>query len=164
MFAISRRTTASTAFVLNAQGRIQGDLVAYNRGDYLLVTTDREQARNDRRDLRSLHHHGRCRGRRHQRQAAAVGLAGPKAAEVLRAAGIDVSQLAPGQVIDTVWRDIGISVARSAQPQMDGYEIWFAAENARQSVGRLVFSRRNARRQRGPRALSHRPGSTALRR
>src|ERR1039457_1749869 len=31
------------SFVLNAQGRIQGDLVAYNRGDYLLVTTDREQ-------------------------------------------------------------------------------------------------------------------------
>ena len=32
------------SFVLSAQGRIQGDLVAYNRGDYLLVTTDREQA------------------------------------------------------------------------------------------------------------------------
>src|SRR5271165_555153 len=32
------------SFILNAQGRIQGDLVAYNRGDYLLATTDREQA------------------------------------------------------------------------------------------------------------------------
>src|SRR5271167_101578 len=32
------------AFMLNAQGRIQGDLAAYNRGDYLLVNTDREQA------------------------------------------------------------------------------------------------------------------------
>ncbi len=32
------------SFLLNAQGRIQGDLVSYNRGDYLLVTTDREQA------------------------------------------------------------------------------------------------------------------------
>src|ERR1035441_4616501 len=32
------------SFVLSAQGRIQGDLVAYHRGDYLLVTTDREQA------------------------------------------------------------------------------------------------------------------------
>src|SRR5947209_779896 len=33
-------------FLLNAQGRIQGDMVASNRGDYLLVTTDREQAPN----------------------------------------------------------------------------------------------------------------------
>src|SRR5271157_1337458 len=32
------------SFLLSAQGRIQGDLVAYNRGDYLLATTDREQA------------------------------------------------------------------------------------------------------------------------
>ena len=32
------------SFLLSAQGRIQGDLVAYNRGEYLLVTTDREQA------------------------------------------------------------------------------------------------------------------------
>src|SRR5580765_6454823 len=31
------------SFVLNAQGRILGDLYAYNRGDYLLVDTDRTQ-------------------------------------------------------------------------------------------------------------------------
>ncbi len=29
-----------------------------------------------------------------------------------------------------VWREIGISVARSTHPQMDGYEIWLAAEHA----------------------------------
>src|SRR6516225_8259021 len=32
------------SFLLSAQGRIQGDLVAYNRGDYLLVVTDLAQA------------------------------------------------------------------------------------------------------------------------
>ncbi len=37
--------------------------------------------------------------------------------------------LNPGQVIDAVWREVGVSVARSAQPQMDGFEIWFASEN-----------------------------------
>ena len=39
-----RRATACTAFVLTPQGHNQGDLMAYNRGDYLLLTTDREQA------------------------------------------------------------------------------------------------------------------------
>src|ERR1039458_10146727 len=45
------------SFVLNAQGRIQGDLVAYNRGDYLLVTTDREQRSEEHTsELQSLRH------------------------------------------------------------------------------------------------------------
>src|SRR6516225_11047464 len=32
------------SFLLTAQGRIVADLVSYNRGDYLLVTSDRSQA------------------------------------------------------------------------------------------------------------------------
>ena len=117
------------SFILNAQGRIQGDLVAYNRGDYLLVTTDREQAPAiaeifdryiimDDVEVADI-----------SDKLAAIAVAGPKAREVLTAASLDVSQLEPGQVIDALWRDIGISVARSAQPPMDGFEIWFAAEN-----------------------------------
>jgi folate-binding protein YgfZ len=117
------------SFLLNAQGRNQGDLVAYNRGDYLLVTTDRAQApaiaeifeRYIIMDDVEVADIGDKLG--------AVGIAGPKAREVLTAASIDVSQLEAGQVIDTVWRELGISVARSVQPQMDGYEIWVATEN-----------------------------------
>src|ERR1039458_10028676 len=119
------------SFVLNAQGRIQGDLVAYNRGDYLLVTTDREQAPTiaeifdryiimDDVEVADI-----------SDKLAAIGVAGPrsKTRESLARAGLNVSQLELGQVIDAVWRDVGISVARSAQPQMDGFEIWFASEN-----------------------------------
>ncbi len=120
------------SFLLNAQGRIQGDLVAYNRGDYLLVTTDREQAPAiaaifDRYiimdDVEVADVSDKLR---------TVGIAGPKAADMLSRVGIEVAQLEAGRVIDTVWRNIGISVARSAQPQMDGYEIWFSTENADQ--------------------------------
>jgi len=118
------------SFILNAQGRIQGDLVAYNRGDYLLVTTDREQAPAiaaifdryiimDDVEVADI-----------SDKLATIGIAGPTALEVSAAAGVDVAQLQAGQVNDMVWRDIGISVARSAQPHMDGYEIWFSAENA----------------------------------
>jgi aminomethyltransferase len=117
------------SFVLSAQGRIQGDLVAYNRGDYLLITTDREQAPTiaeifdryiimDDVEVADI-----------SDKLAAIGVAGPKSREILAAAGLDVSQLEPGQVIDAVWRNVGISIARSAQPQMDGFEIWFASEN-----------------------------------
>ncbi len=118
------------SFLLSAQGRIQGDLVAYNRGDYLLVTTDREQAAViaaifDRFIIMDDVEVADVSDR-----LATIGVAGPKAREVLSNAGIDVAQLELGQVIDTVWRDLGISIARSAQPPMDGYEIWFSVENA----------------------------------
>ena len=118
------------SFLLNAQGRIQGDLVVYNRGDHLLVTTDREQAPAiaaifdryiimDDVEVTDI-----------SDKLATIGIAGPKSREVLSTAGIDVADLQAGQVSDVVWHDIGISVARSAQPHMDGYEIWFSAENA----------------------------------
>src|SRR5271157_4542609 len=120
------------SFLLSAQGRIQGDLVAYNRGDYLLVTTDRAQAPAiiaifdryiimDDVEVADI-----------SDKLATIGIAGPNAAQVLSSAGIDVTQLEPGQVTDTVWRDVGISIARGAQPPIDGYEIWFASEHADQ--------------------------------
>ena len=128
------------SFLLTPQGRIQGDLVAYNRGDYLLVTTDREQAPAitaifdryiimDDVEVADI-----------SDKLAAVGIAGPKAAEVLSVAGIDVASLEPGQLMDTVWRDAGISVARSVRPQMDGYEIWLAAENVDKAWDALVLA------------------------
>ena len=49
-----------------------------------------------------------------------LGIAGPKAAEALTKAGIDVLQLEAGQIVDVVWQDVGISVARNTHPQMDG--------------------------------------------
>jgi folate-binding protein YgfZ len=117
-------------FLLNAQGRIQGDLVAYNRGDHLLVTTDREQAPA----IAAIFDHyiimDDVEVADISDKLATIGVAGPKAREVLTNAGIEVASLEPGQVVDAVWRDIGISVARSAQPAMDGYEIWFAGDNA----------------------------------
>src|SRR5271165_6681796 len=125
-------------FVLTAQGRIVGDLVAYNRGDFLLVTSDRAQAAAiteifdryiimDDVEVADI-----------SDKLSAVGLAGPRAAQVLQAAGIDVSQLEPGQVADLVWREMGISVARGTHPNLDAYEIWLAAEQAERVWDRLL--------------------------
>ena len=124
------------SFLLSAQGRIQGDLVAYNRGDYLLVTTDREQAPAiaaifdryiimDDVEVADI-----------SDKLGAIGVAGPKAQRgAVHCGHRRVTELEAGQVTDMVWRDIGISVARSAQPHMDGYEIWFAAREAPTNLG-----------------------------
>ena len=117
------------SFVLSPQGRNLGDLVAYNRGDYLLVTTDREQAPK----LKDLFDHyiimDDVEVEDISDKLGAIGLAGPKAAPLLGGIGIDVSQLVPGEVSNLVWQDAGISIARSVLTLMDGYEIWSTAEN-----------------------------------
>jgi aminomethyltransferase len=129
-------------FMLTAQGRIVGDMVAYNRGDYLLVTSDRSQMHAitemfdryiimDDVEVADI-----------SDKLLAVGVAGPQAASILQRAGIEIpqlpkegncgppTQLEPGRVVDVTWRGIGISVARDTHPNWDGYEIWFAAEQA----------------------------------
>ena len=117
------------SFVLNPQGRNLGDLVSYNRGDYLLVITDCEQAPKlaevfdryiimDDVEVEDI-----------SDKLAAIGIAGPKSAEILQSAGIDVSAIAPGEVSDPAWQGVGLSIARSVLPLMDGYEIWSTAEN-----------------------------------
>jgi folate-binding protein YgfZ len=117
-------------FLLNAQGRILGDLVAYNRGDYLLVTTERSQsaAITDSFDRYIIMDDVEIADI--SDKISAVGVAGPQSARVLRVAGIDVSPLEPGQVVDLVWQDIAVTVARNTHPDLDGFEIWFAVEQA----------------------------------
>jgi len=116
-------------FVLTAQGRIVADLTAYNRSDSLLVTTDGSQVQAvtemfdryiimDDVELADI-----------SQKLATIGLAGPQALQVLREAGIDVSQLVPGQLEDRVWQNIGITAVRGTHPNLDSYEIWFAPES-----------------------------------
>ncbi|MGB8888208.1 MAG: glycine cleavage T C-terminal barrel domain-containing protein [Candidatus Korobacteraceae bacterium] len=126
------------SFLLNAQGRNQGDLTAYNRGDYLLVTTDRAQAPAIAEIFERYIIMDDVEVADISDKLGAIGIAGPKAREVLTAADIEVSQLEAGQVIDTVWRELGISIARSVQPQFDGYEIWIATENVEKVWDALV--------------------------
>jgi len=116
------------SFVLNPQGRNLGDLVAYNRGDYMLVTTDLEQAAKLKELFDQYIIMDDVEVEDISDKLATIGVAGPKAAAMLSTAGLDVAQLAPGEVSDRVWNDLGISVARSVLPLMDGYEIWSTPE------------------------------------
>ena len=129
-------------FVLTAQGRIVGDLVAYNRGDFVLVTTDRAQATPIMEIFGRYIIMDDVEVADVSDKLSAVGVAGPQAANTLQKAGIEIPQLPKegnygppahleaGQVVDLVWHDVGISVAHGSHPNMDAYEIWFAAEHA----------------------------------
>ena len=127
-------------FLLTPQGHNQGDLVAYNRGDYLLATTDLEQAPKITATLQRYIIMDQVEIEDISDKLSTIGIAGPKAAEILASAGIDPSQLEAGQVMDLEWRGIGISVARNTHPQMDGHEIWVAGENVEKVWDSLIAS------------------------
>jgi aminomethyltransferase len=126
------------AFILTPQGHNQGDLVAYNRGDYLLATTDREQAEKIATVLKRYIIMDQVEFEDIGDKLASIGVAGPKAGEMLAKAGIDATQLEPGQVIEVNWNAADISVARNTHPEMDGYEIWTAPEQVEKLWQALV--------------------------
>jgi folate-binding protein YgfZ len=56
----------------------------------------------------------------------AIGIAGPKAAEVLHATGFEISKLEPLQFADVTWRNVAITVVRGDNPSVESYELWLS--------------------------------------
>jgi folate-binding protein YgfZ len=117
-------------FVLNAQGRIQGDACIYRRGDHLLLDTDLSQADRltqhldhfiimDDVELKSL-----------AAATTALGVAGPDSSQVLNSIGLDaVNTLATHQLADAQLDGIPITVVRAYSVLTPRFELWFAPEH-----------------------------------
>jgi folate-binding protein YgfZ len=114
----------------SAQGRILADLYVYQRGEYLLVDTDRSQVPRlleifDRyiiMDDVEISDAGE--------KLAAIAVQGPKAREVLSRAGLPCADPQPLQVADAMWQGFGVSVTRMASEVSETFEILLAAANA----------------------------------
>jgi len=118
------------SLVLNAQGRIQGDLTAYNRGEYYLVITDTGQIEKLKGIFDKYIIMDDVEVSDVSEKLTAIGIAGPKSREVLAKAGFSFPDLALGEVVDIDWKNIGVSVARGLGDRGESYEIWFAPEHA----------------------------------
>ncbi len=128
------------AFLLNPQGRILGDLYAYNRGDSLLVDTDRSQLQKvlgifdkyiimDDVEVTDV-----------SEKLCAVGITGPKALGVLQAAGLEFPGLEPLSFVDLTWREVSVTVVRGDSPSVESYEVWLPPENKSLLLGTLEKS------------------------
>jgi folate-binding protein YgfZ len=129
-------------FLLNAQGKIQADLYAYNLGDSLIVDTDAGQrdkvlAHFDKfiimddvevTDARS--------------ELRAIAVAGPRAKEVLRAAGIETPELAPLELCtpkcDCDCGCLQCTVARGDDAASPSYELWLAPQYLKSTWDALI--------------------------
>ena len=130
------------AFLLNPQGHILGDLYAFNRGESILIDTDRAQVEKmlatfdhyiimDDVEIKDL-----------SEEITALGLSGPKSRDVLRKAGVEIPELSPLQLHEVKCNcDCGClncTVVRVDEPAGDCYEIRLAPQFVRPLWDALV--------------------------
>ena len=118
------------SLVLNAQGRIQGDLTAYNRGEYYLVVTEAGQVEKLKSIFDKYIIMDDVEIADVSEKLRAVGIAGPKSRDILAKAGFTLPELVPGEVVDLDWHDVGISVTRGLGERSESYEVWVAPDHA----------------------------------
>jgi aminomethyltransferase len=116
------------AFLLNPQGHILGDLYAYNRGDSLILDSDQSQSQ---KLLATFDHYiimDDVEVANVSEKLTAIGIAGPKVREVLRAAGLEISELEPLQFVDVTWRNVAVTVVRGDNASVESYELWLSPD------------------------------------
>lgn len=120
------RNRGNYSFVLNPQGRILGDLYAYNRGDSILIDTERSQVEN----LLKLFDHyiimDDVEVQDRSDTIAAIGLQGKRSPEILKQAGLAIPHLEPMQIADLTWNSVEVSLTRMVSDDFLTFEIWAA--------------------------------------
>jgi folate-binding protein YgfZ len=131
------------AFLLNAQGRIQADLYVFQRGESLLVDTERRQ----REKVLQLFDHYIIADDVEiadiSDKLTALGLTGPESRNILERAGVAVPDLAPLQFADVAWQDAlkekkTVTLLRSGEEARESWQIWIAPEHASELWGALL--------------------------
>jgi folate-binding protein YgfZ len=130
------------AFLLNPQGRILGDMTVYNQGEALMVETDRSQVE---KIIATFDHYiimDDVEVTNVSEQETALGLAGPKSRAILNAAGIEVPELKPLQMItpkcDCDCGCVECTVVRGEDAQRQSYEIWLAPKDVYKTWNALL--------------------------
>ena len=132
------------AFMLNAQGHIQADLYVFQRGDSLLLDTERGQREKvlqlfdryiiaDDVEVADV-----------SNTLTALGLTGPESRQILERAGIAVPDLAYLQFTEIAWRQAGqdqgktVTLLRSGEEARESWQVWIAPEHKSEVWDALV--------------------------
>lgn len=117
-------------FVLSAQGRILGDLYIYNRGEDLLLDTERSQADPLLRVLNHFIIMDDVELTDISDQLTSIGVQGPQAEELLKEIGVVPECADPLVVCSIAWQGQNVLVTRMASPDYLTYELWLAPQTA----------------------------------
>ena len=114
------------SFLLNAQGRILGDLYAYNRSDYILIDTAAWQVAKLKETFDKFIIMDDVEITDISEKLTSIAVQGPRAKQVLHDAGVKFAEVEPMEVQDVTWNDAGLSITRMISDVAQTYEIWLA--------------------------------------
>lgn len=117
-------------FVLNAQGRIQGDLDAYRAADYLLLDTTRSQVDRLQKHLEHYIIMDDVELRRLD-QSTGLGIAGPQSQSLLASIGLPAEALEPLHFIETAVDGLPVTLVRCYSVLVPLFALWCAAGPAK---------------------------------
>lgn len=124
-------------FLLNPQGRIQGDLYAYNRGEDLLLDIDGTQTEKITSLLRKHIIMDKVTITDISQQLSALGVSGPDAGRVLTKALGSLPPLQPLQFAEISWQEASITLVQKENP-VPSYELWVTPQNVGTLWGALL--------------------------
>jgi folate-binding protein YgfZ len=117
-------------FVLSAQGRILGDMYIYNRGNDLLIDTERSQAEPLLKVLNHFIIMDDVELTDISEALTSIGVQGPNSEDVLKQIGIAPECADPLVICEMAWNGHPISLTRMINPDYLTYEIWLSPEAA----------------------------------
>ena len=130
------------SFLLNPQGHILGDLYAYNRGESILVDTDRSQIE---KILATFDHYiimDDVEVKNLGDEITSLGIAGPNSRQVLAAAGIQIPEAGPLQAFEAKCicscDCISCSGVRTDDAVIESYELWLSHQDVKTTWEALV--------------------------
>ena len=117
------------AFLLTPQGHIQADAYAFNRGESLLVETERSQSETVLRIFRKYIIMDKVEIEDVSEKVAVLALAGPKSSELIASVGA-TTDLTALQFNEINWKGVQVTVVRGDNPSFPNYEIWVPSGQA----------------------------------
>jgi folate-binding protein YgfZ len=125
-------------FVLNAQGRILGDMYIFNRGESFAMVTDSRQVETLINAMKRFIIMDKVELTPASASLTALGVCGPQAAKVLAAAGIDAGGVAPLEARDLTLDGVSITVIAGPEKKPGWFELWLDQAHAQDIWNKLV--------------------------
>jgi folate-binding protein YgfZ len=125
-------------FVLNAQGRILGDMYIYNRGESFALETDASQVQALVHAMKRFIIMDKVELVEVGADSVSVAVCGPKAESVLSNAGINVGGMQPLEVRDVGFDDIAAALVRGPEQKPGWFELWLDPNKAQELWNLLV--------------------------
>jgi len=125
-------------FVLNAQGRILGDMYIYNRGESFVMATDSGQVETLINAMKRFIIMDKVELTDVAGDAASIGICGPRAESVLSGAGINAGGMQALEVRDVGVDSIAATLIRGPEQKPGWFELWLDPNRAQDLWNLLV--------------------------